>query len=256
MWASYSDAPPKHSGSDRTSQPQSDICQRDHSSGPFARLPPTSSQRLRRLVSGTGRPRPWHASTVRTSCDELFVQARRDRARGPPAIAREHGDRQTFKAACKLVPGLYAERCRRSHAAHGVDSPLSTAVVRAELRAKIAAARRYGREPPAVSSRPQRHGRASLTNPPRSRRPAARSRSVCRPGTRRSARGRRPSHLSLALEHACLTRRQVRLTPARRFPSADGASTHGVGVRRSASPWTVSLRDRLAPTQPNRLIGS
>jgi hypothetical protein len=79
---------------------------------------------------------------------DCVARARRYLARVPPAIAGEHGDRQTFKVACKLVRGfalsdsdallLFSEWNR------GCCPPWAEI----ELRTKLAAARRYGTELP------------------------------------------------------------------------------------------------------------
>jgi hypothetical protein len=98
--------------------------------------PPEEVQRL--CVTSCARTVP--------STDRID-RARQYLARVPPALAGEHGDRQTFKVACKLVRGfsladaealaLFDEWNRRCH-------PPWT---ERELRAKLAAAKKYGTDP-------------------------------------------------------------------------------------------------------------
>jgi hypothetical protein len=78
---------------------------------------------------------------------DRWSRSHRYLARVPPAIAGQHGDLQTFRTCCRLVRGF------------GLDDDEAFAVLgdwnvrcqppwtEQELRAKIRAARRYGREP-------------------------------------------------------------------------------------------------------------
>lgn len=111
----------------------------------------TVGQRLRPFLFPKPAPRPLSAGALPPERDQNTVEVR-ERARRyvaaiPPAVSGEHGDATTFRVCCRLVRGF----------ALSDDDALAVLVdwnreclppwSEAQLRSKIEAARRYGREP-------------------------------------------------------------------------------------------------------------
>ena len=90
-----------------------------------------------------------HASAVehrRGTGREVLERARHYVAAIPPAVAGHHGDTDTFRACCRLVRGFALSDHEALTVLHEWNGRCDPPWSEAELRAKLAAARRYGRE--------------------------------------------------------------------------------------------------------------
>lgn len=79
--------------------------------------------------------------------DDVLDRARRYLAAIPPAVAGSHGDAATFRVCCRLVRGFALDDDDALHALQEWNRACSPPWPEGELRAKLAGARRYGREP-------------------------------------------------------------------------------------------------------------
>jgi hypothetical protein len=116
------------------------------------------------VATATGRPHE-HALDVRE-------RARRYVSAIPPAVTGQHGDAVTFRVCCRLVRGFALDDEEALAVLHDWNEACSPPWSEAELRAKLAAARRYGREPVGgLVAGPQRAKANALPSDSRSRRP-------------------------------------------------------------------------------------
>jgi hypothetical protein len=79
--------------------------------------------------------------------DDIRERARRYIASIPPAVAGEHGDAATFRICCRLVRGFALDDLDALSALADWNNACSPPWSELELRAKLKAARAYGREP-------------------------------------------------------------------------------------------------------------
>jgi hypothetical protein len=86
-------------------------------------------------------------STGTVPSTDRVDRARRYLARVPPAVAGQHGDRQTFKVACKLVRGFSLADADALALFDEWNRTCRPPWTGRELRAKLAAARTYGTDP-------------------------------------------------------------------------------------------------------------
>ncbi|MGE0123626.1 MAG: DNA-primase RepB domain-containing protein [Vicinamibacterales bacterium] len=95
------------------------------------------------------KPPNWPAVTVddRSSAFDVRERARKYLAAIPPAIAGQHGDTTTFRVCCRLVRGFALSDDDALAILFDWNQACSPPWSEAELRAKLVAARRYGREP-------------------------------------------------------------------------------------------------------------
>jgi hypothetical protein len=78
---------------------------------------------------------------------EVLARARRYLAVIPPAVAGHHGDADTFRVCCRLVRGFALEEDDAMALLSEWNLRCEPPWSETELRAKLDAARRYGREP-------------------------------------------------------------------------------------------------------------
>ena len=81
------------------------------------------------------------------SAGDVRERARRYIAVIPPAVAGQHGDVATFRVCCRLVRGFALDDEGALSVLADWNSACSPPWSDEELRAKLRAARRYGREP-------------------------------------------------------------------------------------------------------------
>lgn len=109
------------------------ICRPVQFSGPPVLVP--------KLQPPSGREPERHRSA------DLRERARRYVAAIPPAVAGRHGDTATFRVCCRLVRGFNLEDSEALAVLADWNRQCEPPWTENELRAKLSAARKYGREP-------------------------------------------------------------------------------------------------------------
>lgn len=114
----------------------------EFASAPPCRRPSDFPSVLRR--SPADAPRSRSAPASRATAQE---RARRYIAAIPPAVAGQHGDTATFRVCCRLVRGFDLEEDDALAVLADWNDACDPPWSEPDLRAKLQAARRYGREP-------------------------------------------------------------------------------------------------------------
>ena len=102
---------------------------------------PVTRPPSRETATGKARPQPTNAS------GDVFARARRYLAAIPAAVAGRHGDAETFRVCCRLVRGFALCDEDAMFVLGDWNVKCQPPWSEEELRAKLAGARRYGREP-------------------------------------------------------------------------------------------------------------
>lgn len=87
-----------------------------------------------------------HAGTCKSSTGARMARARRYLDAVPPAVEGQHGDLQTFRVCCRLVRGFALDDEEALSLLRAWNDRCVPPWTERELRAKIAHARRHGRE--------------------------------------------------------------------------------------------------------------
>ena len=90
-------------------------------------------------------PDPVNATSIRTS--DILERARRYIAAIPPAVAGQRGDTTTYRVCCRLVRGVNLEEDEAFAVLTDWNRACEPPWSEHDLRAKLQAARRHGREP-------------------------------------------------------------------------------------------------------------
>lgn len=116
-----------------------------------ASYPKTDNRRIAQSPAAPARARPSHPQPgrepERLRAGDVLERARRYVAAIPPAVAGRHGDTATFRVCCRLVRGFSLDDDEALAALADWNSACEPPWSEQELRAKVEAARKYGREP-------------------------------------------------------------------------------------------------------------
>lgn len=107
------------------------------------------------------------AATPARSVGDVQARARRYVAAIPPAVAGSHGDAATFRVCCRLVRGFALTDDEALGVLADWNDACSPPWSQEELRSKLIAARRYGREPIGglLEPRPLEHAPTQTSQP-------------------------------------------------------------------------------------------